>query len=100
MNVIKRGDPHFVCPDSINWIPGLQDSVTFAVAIYLSVRALDNIGEGLKPATGCREKWDDVSRKEDKGLLKPGAISKAGLWDRAHRRASETATIDDTHSKL
>jgi hypothetical protein len=63
MNVIKRGDPHFVFPDSINWIPGLQDSLTFAVAIYLGVRALDNIGEGLKPATGCREKWDDVFPK-------------------------------------
>jgi hypothetical protein len=44
-------------------VEALHSSLIIAGAVYVGVRALDNIGEGLKPGTCRRAAWDKVFPK-------------------------------------
>jgi hypothetical protein len=60
IEIIRNGGDTSALPPTLVWLEGLKPSVTFAAAIYLGVRALDNIGEGLGPDSF----WDAVFPKE------------------------------------
>jgi hypothetical protein len=54
--IAKHGIPSVVISPFLAWVDNLVPSLTFLAAIYVGVRALDNIGEGLSP--DGKETWD------------------------------------------
>jgi hypothetical protein len=58
--IIRHGGNTSALPPVLVWIESLQPSLTFMASIYLGVRALDNIGEGLRPGSGARAFWDII----------------------------------------